>query len=68
MSRTKKPPTYEQMDSKTKIKFLRSRIHYELASGIHTYHSCSCKRRQCRGSICCLCLIDKLVALVERKE
>lgn len=41
-------------------KYIEKQIDYELASGVHTYRLCKCKRSNCRSIKCVLCWKDDL--------
>ena len=48
--------------------WIEPEIHYEMASGIHTYHWCECGRRQTRSEMCLECWLDCLEELTGSRE
>lgn len=44
-------------------RWISSEIRHERATGIHTYHTCECGRKQCRSNACILCWEEVLKEL-----
>jgi hypothetical protein len=43
---------------------IRTAIRYEAMGGCHTYHTCDCGKKPCRGKKCIECLLKELDEVV----